>query len=143
MATKNAMLGILAGAAAGAVLGVLFAPDKGTSTRKKITQKSTDYVGNLGDKVNGFVQNMTTKFEALKAEAAQMVENGEDEASDLLAKGKSAVMNMTENGKDKANNLMDKGKDKVTDWSERAKDRTEELARTAQGKMHDGRAVPA
>ncbi len=35
MKTSNVILGIVAGAAVGALLGVLFAPDKGTNTRKK------------------------------------------------------------------------------------------------------------
>jgi gas vesicle protein len=43
--------GILVGAAAGAVLGVLFAPDKGSETRKRISEKSTDLIDQLSDKV--------------------------------------------------------------------------------------------
>ena len=40
MKSSNVLLGIVGGLAAGAVLGVLFAPDKGTNTRKKIAKKS-------------------------------------------------------------------------------------------------------
>lgn len=40
---SNAVLGFLAGAAAGAIAGVLFAPEKGTKTRKKI-KKNADKI---------------------------------------------------------------------------------------------------
>lgn len=52
MKASNIVLGILAGAAVGAVLGVLFAPDKGSNTRKKITRKGEDMVEDLKAKAN-------------------------------------------------------------------------------------------
>lgn len=39
MKASNVVLGVLGGLAAGAILGVLFAPDKGENTRKKIAKK--------------------------------------------------------------------------------------------------------
>ncbi len=39
MSSGKVFLGILAGAAAGALAGILFAPEKGSKTRKKIVKK--------------------------------------------------------------------------------------------------------
>ncbi len=76
MNTTKVLLGVLVSVAAGATLGILFAPDKGTSTRKKISQKSNDYVKEVEGKFNEFVNAITQKFESVKKETNQMVENG-------------------------------------------------------------------
>jgi gas vesicle protein len=76
MESGKVVLGALAGLAAGAVLGILFAPDKGTTTRKKIVRQSNDYADGLGDKFNDFIDTISTKFDTLKEEAMQMAENG-------------------------------------------------------------------
>ena len=47
MKTSRVVLGILAGAAVGALIGVLFAPDKGTNTRRKIARRGEDFVDGL------------------------------------------------------------------------------------------------
>lgn len=43
---------MLAGTAAGVALGILFAPDKGSNSRKKIVKKSDDLVDALEEKLN-------------------------------------------------------------------------------------------
>lgn len=48
----KALLGVLAGIAAGATLGVLLAPDKGENTRKKITNKGDDIAKAVNDQID-------------------------------------------------------------------------------------------
>ncbi|MFZ4542991.1 MAG: YtxH domain-containing protein [Saprospiraceae bacterium] len=74
MKKGTVLLGVLAGMAAGAALGVLFAPDKGTATRKKILKKKDDFVDEVEDKFNHLVDNVNGKFDAFKKETTRLVE---------------------------------------------------------------------
>lgn len=69
MNSGKVFLGLLAGVAAGAVLGVLFAPDKGTETRKKISKKSKDLVDEVKNKYDDFVRGVNEKVESVKQDA--------------------------------------------------------------------------
>ena len=55
MKSTNVILVALASAAIGATLGILFAPEKGSTTRKKISDKTKDFTEGLEDKFNEFV----------------------------------------------------------------------------------------
>jgi gas vesicle protein len=74
MSSGKVLLGVLAGVAAGALIGILFAPDKGTETRKKIVRKSEDYVDEVKDKFNGLVDDMIRKMDKAQAKANKMAE---------------------------------------------------------------------
>ncbi len=64
MSSGKILLGILAGTAAGALIGILFAPDKGVNTRKKIASKGEEYAEELKDKFGEFVDNVAEKYES-------------------------------------------------------------------------------
>ncbi len=91
MKTGKIVAGILIGAAAGAVLGVLFAPDKGEKTRKKLMKKGSDFTGSLKDKVNEFVDGIRDHFENAKTEAEEVVEEGKGKVTAVKADIKHAL----------------------------------------------------
>ena len=61
---------LLLGAAIGVGLGILFAPDKGSETRKKIMKTGEDLKDDFADKLNDFVESLKDKFDEAKAKAS-------------------------------------------------------------------------
>jgi len=72
MSKVNVVIGALAGIALGALLGVLFAPEKGTETRNKISKKSKAAKDSLKHKIDEFVENISDHFEKVKEEAPEV-----------------------------------------------------------------------
>lgn len=83
MSSGKVLLGVLAGAAIGAAIGILFAPDKGSETRKKIVDKSNEYADGLGDKLSEFFEAITEKFSEIEEEALHITENGKQVIHDF------------------------------------------------------------
>ncbi|SFA93064.1 YtxH-like protein [Flavobacterium swingsii] len=73
MESGKTAAGILLGIGVGALLGVLFAPHKGTKTRKKIMRKGQDYADELKGKFDGLYQDVSDKYENILDEAKTMV----------------------------------------------------------------------
>ncbi|MES2619761.1 MAG: YtxH domain-containing protein [Bacteroidota bacterium] len=85
MGSGKVLLGVLAGVAVGATLGILFAPDKGSATRKKISAKGDDYAEELEEKFNEFIESVTQKFETMKEDATRLTETGHAKADEAVA----------------------------------------------------------
>lgn len=68
MSTGKLIAGIMAGAATGAILGLLFAPDKGTETRKKIAKKGTDITDAIKNGFTSMTDAITNKVDHIKGD---------------------------------------------------------------------------
>ncbi len=91
MNTGKTALGLLAGIATGALLGILFAPDSGRNTRKKIVQKGEGYVDDAKDKFNGIVDVVKDKYNSIRNEAERLEEKGEEKYADVKAQFKNSM----------------------------------------------------
>ena len=82
---SNALMPFLAGAAAGAILGVLYAPDKGTNTREKLSFQLDKYKKVLeeflADIVSGKESPLTSEA---KSQGQKVVSEAKDKAQRLL-----------------------------------------------------------
>ena len=83
------LVGIVAGAAIGAAAGVLFAPKKGSVTRKFIAKKGKEYAGEMEEKFSGLVDSINEKIESVKDEATRITKMGKLKAEQLDADVKS------------------------------------------------------
>ena len=85
MTSGKAFLGVLAGIATGAVLGLIFAPRKGSNTRKNISKKGEDLAEALNDKIDG-------KFDELMSTITGKVKKSKSQNDSVLS-NKSEMMN--------------------------------------------------
>jgi len=93
MKTSSTILGILGAAAAGAFIGVLFAPDKGSNTRKKIKDKSKDYGDNLKTKFDGIVSTITSNGKDIIEEGKSKLNQVKDDFNTIKDEAKTVKTN--------------------------------------------------
>ena len=93
MGSGKVLASVLAGAAAGAILGVLFAPDKGTETRRKIAEKGSGLADSVKNKVNEYSDVIAEKYDSVKEKISGAVADGKEMLNQNKASMKSDVRN--------------------------------------------------
>ncbi len=78
MNTGKVLLGVLAGVAAGALMGILFAPAKGSRTRRRILRQGESYVDGLKEKFNEYADTISEKLENAKEEVSAFAQKGKE-----------------------------------------------------------------
>ncbi|MDP2724332.1 MAG: YtxH domain-containing protein [Bacteroidales bacterium] len=75
MNSGKVFFGILAGLAAGAMLGLLFAPEKGSNTIKKITEKGDDFMDDLDQKFDRFLDIINQKMDQVSKDISTIAKH--------------------------------------------------------------------
>jgi gas vesicle protein len=91
MANTKALLGFIAGAAAGALAGILLAPDKGSETRKKISKKTTDLGESLKGSFSDFIDGIKDSYANMKSDAEDLEEKGKGKLNSLKQDARNAM----------------------------------------------------
>jgi len=79
MKAGKLITGLVSGAAIGAAIGLLFAPKKGTDTRKKITETGDSYLKGAKGRMNEMADSLNQKVEAIKERSKAGLSNNKVE----------------------------------------------------------------
>ena len=81
MSNDNSVLGLLAGTAIGAALGILFAPDKGSTTRQRIVDEANAAKESISESAYELKDRVANTVVAKKATLDERVESMMSDAS--------------------------------------------------------------
>lgn len=86
MSTSKVLLGVVVGLAAGAMAGILMAPDSGSNTRRKISTKGQGYVDDLRSRFNDFLDGFMSHVDSIKEDANDIADRAKTKISDSAKK---------------------------------------------------------
>lgn len=76
MKTNKVILGVIGGLATGALLGILFAPESGKKTRRKIKDKSQELKDNMKEDFDKLIQKIDDKYQSVSENAHNFLHKG-------------------------------------------------------------------
>jgi len=95
MNNSKVLLGVVAGMAAGAVTGLLMAPDSGAGTRQKISDKSRGYMDNLRYKFNSVLDGIINRLETVETKGNQIAEQVISTIGDTTSHARDTISKTT------------------------------------------------
>lgn len=73
----------LSGAVGGALLGILFAPDKGEKTRKNLAKKSDEYLKEIKKNTDELIQHLKNNTDSVVKKSEEKVQDLKQDAEDI------------------------------------------------------------
>jgi gas vesicle protein len=89
--TSSFLIGLLSGAAIGAAFGILYAPDKGDVTRKKLVRKAEDLKDEFDEKLGDMKSYLNESLGLVKEKVSDVKDKVEDIKEKISKKEKEAV----------------------------------------------------
>jgi len=80
----NSFFAFIFGVMTGGILGILFAPDKGTNTRDKLTYRLDKYKSRLEDIIDDLVEGAEMTDNEARSEGEKIVKDAKVKAEKLL-----------------------------------------------------------
>jgi gas vesicle protein len=82
--TSNTLLSFLLGATTGAIIGILYAPDKGSNTRDKVTYRLDKYKVMLEKLLEDLINGKEIPQSAAKSQGQKVIDDAKERAEQLL-----------------------------------------------------------
>lgn len=106
------LLAVVAGAAAGAIAGVLLAPEKGEKTRKNVVKGLKSGKDDISCKLDDLKNQITSLVSSKKADLSEaidkLVSKADDKGDDVIAALEAKIKDLKEGAKKVADKVEDK-----------------------------------
>lgn len=106
--SKGFFFGLLSGAAAGSFIALLYAPDKGSTTRDRLTYRLNNYLDELNDLIDELRTERNDIVSDAKQKGDQVVEDAQKKAEDLISEAEELLKSLQDTPKDTGGASSDK-----------------------------------
>jgi gas vesicle protein len=91
MKTSTIIINTLIASAVGVAIGMLFAPQKGSKTRRNISEKNQEYSDYLADKFGDFIDSVSHPLESVEEETKRLARKANERAKKVAYEVNAAM----------------------------------------------------